>query len=303
MLLGKKARHLSCLVLICASVCLGALGFRADGRAPAAMPGAKIISAASIPAVHPTPDSMPIMESQRQEHPMVSRPQTAAVLAPESTPMTSAAGEPGESTASTGDAPAVLPDTPSAAGAGQTLPGTVHIRFRVEEFTSAGLAELGWNDSIPGNPRLISWDDVAAKIKALEEAQQAFAAGELTMDNPDGQTGTAFIGEQYPVVTTKIVGNQPIYTVESVDIGLKIEIVPNIDRDGVITASIQVEDSYVAGEVKTPGGSMPVIRTRTIKTLCRLREGQTLVLTGFSDLSHHDKDRIGCVFFDFTING
>ena len=90
---------------------------------------------------------------------------------------------------------------------------------------------------------------------------------------------------------------------ELMEIGLKIGITSNINQNGMITASIQVEESYVASVVKTSGGEMPVFRTRSSKSMCRLGEGQTFVLTGFSGMRHHDEDHIVCVFIDFTING
>lgn len=89
------------------------------------------------------------------------------------------------------------------------------------------------------------------------------------------------IGDKVPVVT---VTNNQGATAESVnylDVGLKLEVEPEIHVNNDVSIAVSLEVSNIAKEVKTAAGLLTYqIGTRNASTVLRLRNGETQVLAG-----------------------
>ena len=104
------------------------------------------------------------------------------------------------------------------------------------------------------------------------------------------------VGDRVPVITTttpNTTGAATAETVTYVDVGIKLEVEPNIYLDGDVAIKIALEVSSLGSATKTNNGSLVYqIGTRNTSTLLRLKDGETQLLAGLIN----DEDRT-------TING
>lgn len=92
------------------------------------------------------------------------------------------------------------------------------------------------------------------------------------------------IGDKLPVVTTTGSAANSNFLSESVqyvDVGLKLDVEPNIYLDDEVAIRVGLEVSSLVREVKTAAGSLVYqIGTRTANTVLRLKDGETQLLAG-----------------------
>jgi general secretion pathway protein D len=140
------------------------------------------------------------------------------------------------------------------------------------------------------------------KLKNLTQADILFAnlptlyyrllktdAHSRTLANPqlrtsDGSPATARFGEQVPVPNTTFAPiatggtpQQPIVSFQYQNIGVNIDITPRTHHDDDVTLALTVAVTSVSG---TGFGGLPTFGNREIKTVIRLREGETNMLAG-----------------------
>jgi len=101
------------------------------------------------------------------------------------------------------------------------------------------------------------------------------------------------IGDRVPVITTTTTAN--VGTSESVsylDVGLKLEVEPNVFLDNEVGVKVNLEVSNIVREVRSRTGSLTYqIGTRLATTALRLKDGETQALAGLIS----DEDRRGTV--------
>lgn len=97
------------------------------------------------------------------------------------------------------------------------------------------------------------------------------------------------IGDRVPVITTTSTSTGFVSdSVNYVDVGLKLEVEPNIYLDDEVSIKIQLEVSSIVKEVVSRSGTQSYqIGTRNANTVLRLRDGETQVLAGLIN----DEDR------------
>ncbi len=102
------------------------------------------------------------------------------------------------------------------------------------------------------------------------------------------------IGDKVPVLTnsvTPVASGSPVVTgsVQYIEVGLKLEVEPDIHSDGEVGIKINMEVSNIVNQVTNPvsGTVAYQIGTRTAATVLRLKDGETQVLAGLID----DEDR------------
>lgn len=97
----------------------------------------------------------------------------------------------------------------------------------------------------------------------------------------DGNKATILLGEKVPIFTITTQGGVTTTTVTFIDVGVKMEVTPRVNSDGLITMSIKPEVSSVLAIVTGPGGQQaPRVGTRSADTNLTVRDGQTIVLGG-----------------------
>jgi general secretion pathway protein D len=102
------------------------------------------------------------------------------------------------------------------------------------------------------------------------------------------------IGDRVPVITnsvTPVSTGTPVVTgnVQYLDVGLKLEVEPDIHMDGEVAIKTYLEVSTIANQVtNAASGSVAYqIGTRNVNTVLRLKDGETQVLAGLIN----DEDR------------
>jgi general secretion pathway protein D len=97
------------------------------------------------------------------------------------------------------------------------------------------------------------------------------------------------IGDKVPVITTTSTANVGISeTVNYLDIGLKLDVEPQVYLDDEVGIKVGLEVSNIVREIRSQSGSLTYqIGTRNAATVLRLKDGETQVLAGLIS----DEDR------------
>jgi general secretion pathway protein D len=111
----------------------------------------------------------------------------------------------------------------------------------------------------------------------------------------DREKAKILIGDKVPVVTTTTTPNGFLSeNIQYLDVGLKLEVEPEIHLRDEIAIKLSLEVSSLVGTVKTANGSQAYqIGTRNFSSGLRLKDGETQVLAGLiSDADRSDANRI-----------
>lgn len=103
------------------------------------------------------------------------------------------------------------------------------------------------------------------------------------------------IGDKLPVFTTTSTANVGVAaSVSYLDVGLKLDVEPNISLDDAVAIKVSLEVSSVSREVVGPASALAYqIGTRSASTVLRLRDGETQVLAGLiSDEERSSANRL-----------
>ena len=97
------------------------------------------------------------------------------------------------------------------------------------------------------------------------------------------------IGDRVPVITSTSTANVGVSnSVTYLDVGLKLEVEPNVLLDDDVTIKVSLEVSNITREIAGANGSLTYqVGTRNAATALRLRNGETQVLAGLIN----DEDR------------
>lgn len=114
----------------------------------------------------------------------------------------------------------------------------------------------------------------------------------------DREKARILIGDKVPVVTTTATPNGFLSeNVQYLDVGLKLEVEPEIHRHDEIGLKMSLEVSSLVSVIKTASGSQAYqIGTRNVTTSLRLRDGETQVMAGLiSDADRSGANRVPLV--------
>ena len=158
-------------------------------------------------------------------------------------------------------------------------------------LTAAGAATgLTLNDL-----RGVNGDRLGASISATTLNLRSETGDANVLANPrirakNREKAHIVIGDKVPVVTTSstatgIVGQNVNY----LEVGLKLDVEPQISPDEEVTLKIALESSSITQQITTGnGGTAYQIGTRNASTVLRLRDGETQLLGGL--ISNADKN-------------
>jgi type II secretory pathway component GspD/PulD (secretin) len=122
-----------------------------------------------------------------------------------------------------------------------------------------------------------------ATINALVANGKAKVLSRPSVAVTNGETGKILVGEQYPIETTQS-GLVTGTTVQFLQIGVQLDIKPSIGSDGSILTDLTTTYSAITGT--DPVSQYPIVGTRTVTSVIRVRDGQPIVLAGlFQDVT------------------
>lgn len=113
-----------------------------------------------------------------------------------------------------------------------------------------------------------------AQLAALAQNGKASILSEPQLSARNGSKATFHVGGEYPYSVSTINGPTVIFK----PYGIKLDIVPRVDRNGVVRATIESEVSAIDTSVSTTAG--PALSTRKTTTEFNVKTGDTLVLSG-----------------------
>lgn len=113
-----------------------------------------------------------------------------------------------------------------------------------------------------------------ATLNALAQEGKTTVLAEPQLSARNGSKASFLAGGEIPYAISTI--NGP--TVQYKPYGVKLEILPRVDRNGTIRATIETEFSQIDASVSSPGG--PALLTRKTNTEFNVRSGETIVLSG-----------------------
>lgn len=162
----------------------------------------------------------------------------------------------------------------------------------------AGLTLLGQGNSLPGSLKLADLHRINGENIALGLGSTTLNATGTDTDsnilaNPrirvrNKDKARVLIGDRVPVIT--VTTNQGVSSdsVNYVDVGLKLDVEPNIYLDDEVAIKINLEVSSVVKDITSKSGTQAYqIGTRSAATVLRLHDGETQVLAGLIN----DEDR------------
>ncbi|MCH9648514.1 MAG: hypothetical protein K0U98_09760 [Deltaproteobacteria bacterium] len=141
-------------------------------------------------------------------------------------------------------------------------------------------------DDLNGNNWAFTIPDFMYNFMKSNSQAEILAKPQLRIT--EGEKARLLIGERVPIPTTTFnTGNNqggnivPLTTFQYTDVGIKIEVEPRVHHNKEITLKVTIEVSNIARFVEASGGQrQPVIGTRTIESVIRLKDGETNFLAG-----------------------
>ncbi len=101
----------------------------------------------------------------------------------------------------------------------------------------------------------------------------------MTMDN---QPASILVGQEIPITTGETLGannTNPFRTIERKDVGVKLEVKPQINEGGAVKLFLRQEVSSIFGPVSRDSGEL-ITNKRQIETTVLVNDGQIIVLGG-----------------------
>ncbi|TCV89533.1 secretin N-terminal domain-containing protein [Sulfurirhabdus autotrophica] len=164
--------------------------------------------------------------------------------------------------------------TTSAGAVVATTPSVVASQFTVDSLRSLNGSKIG----IP-SPVL--------NLRKEDSDTNLLANPRIRVKNRE--KAKIHIGDKVPVITTTSTANVGISeSVSYLDVGLKLDVEPNVFLDNEVGIKVGLEVSNIVREIKSSTGTLTYqVGTRNAVTALRLKDGETQVLAGLIN----DEDR------------
>ncbi len=121
-------------------------------------------------------------------------------------------------------------------------------------------------------------------IRALKQVSDTKILSNPKLLVTNNQEAKIHIGDTVPYIisTTSGTGDNAITSedVRFVDVGLKLNVTPNISDNNWVTLVLQPEISTVTGSIESQGGGIPQVNKTLVETTVLVKDGMTVVLGG-----------------------
>lgn len=137
----------------------------------------------------------------------------------------------------------------------------------------------------------INFPDPLAVLNLKQTSNKAKTLANPRIRVSNREKAKILIGDKVPVITTTV-NQSSSATSESVsylDVGLKLEVEPEVSVNNEVSIIVNLEVSNIVKEIKSTTGLLAYqIGTRNANTVLRLRDGETQVLAGLIKDEKHD---------------
>ena len=177
----------------------------------------------------------------------------------------------------------------------------IFIEGKVVEVSQSGLSDIGiiWGKeqgsfkfSVDKSTGGISQsDNILATLNLLVASGKAKILANPKITTLNGKEAEINIGSRVPyAVPAGTTSTSTQWTVQYIDAGVKLNILPTVASDGTIVSTIKPEVSNISEWRTTTAGEFPVIATRNASVTVRLHDGETLVIGGL--INESDRENI-----------
>ncbi|MFN4175679.1 type II secretion system secretin GspD [Phenylobacterium sp.] len=171
-----------------------------------------------------------------------------------------------------------------AVAAEKNLPDDDSVKQALREAAVQSL--LGANGALLGGAGQIGDDAlfgvVINAVKSDTASNLLSTPSVMTLDN---QPATILVGQEVPITTGESLGannENPFRTIARQNVGVQLEVTPQINAGGTITLFLRQEVSSVAGPVSANFTEL-VLNKREIETTVNVDDGEIIVLGGLLD--------------------
>ncbi len=137
----------------------------------------------------------------------------------------------------------------------------------------------------------INADDFAAAVQALHQVSDTKILSSPQILVTNNEEAKIHIGDTVPYIvsTTNGTGDNAIKSedVRFIDVGLKLNVIPTINEDGMVTMRLRPEISSVVARISSDKGGIPQVNKTEVETSVMVQDGQTIVMAG---LKKEDKN-------------
>jgi hypothetical protein len=127
---------------------------------------------------------------------------------------------------------------------------------------------------------LQSADLILFRLRALVTDSKGRVLSAPRIATLDGNKATILLGDKVPIFTSTSTATGITTTVSFVDVGVKMEVTPRVNVEGLMTLQVKPEVSSIAEIITVGNQSAPRIATRSAETMITVRDGQTVVFGG-----------------------
>ncbi|MCL1860838.1 MAG: cohesin domain-containing protein [Proteobacteria bacterium] len=147
---------------------------------------------------------------------------------------------------------------------------------------AAGSGTLTLNDLRNLNSSRIGATVGQAGIDAKQELADTNLLANPRIRVRNREKAKVMVGDRIPIVTTTSTSTGFVAdSIQYIDVGLKVELEPNIYLQGDVAIKVELEVSSLGPQVKAGSGTVAYqIGTRNASTILRLRDGETQILAG-----------------------
>ena len=124
-----------------------------------------------------------------------------------------------------------------------------------------------------------------ATLHFLETKNRARILSQPSTVVQNGREATIHVGEKimYETAASYSTDGRPNYTVQTIDTGVTLIVLPQMSRDGIITLAITCVVSELAGFTKgASGADLPQLKETKTRTTVQVRDNETLVIGGLT---------------------
>jgi len=139
----------------------------------------------------------------------------------------------------------------------------------------------------------LSTDGYTAMVKLLETFGTTKVLSRPRISAVNNQEAKVLIGTREAYITsTQSQSESTTITSESVqfiDVGVKLNLIPTINKEGFITLKVKPEVSSVTDTITTEAGSrIPIVSTSEAETVVKVKDGTTVMIAGLVEDSVRD---------------
>jgi len=179
-------------------------------------------------------------------------------------------------------APSLLALTGAIAGGNATQPNDSNL----QALRTAAIASLiGTQGALAGGAGTSNGLLFGMIINAVRSDVASNLLSTPSLMTLDNESASLLVGQEVPITTGEVLGvanTNPFRTVQRQDVGVQLEVKPQINADGAITLVLRQEVSSVAGPVGV-GSSELILNKREIQTTVLVDDGDIIVLGGLLD--------------------